>query len=235
MKDKIKYFLCLLIILILPKAVHAQNCHDVKMKFTNSKGEIINVVSKTNDKNSLSQAQIQELIDSNNLREGETLTIYEVSDGKNSDCQNNSSSEIDIFNNENFNFLSGFKYRTSINSSKEVALNDYFITSAAKGQTIKLSSTYTRTVTTSIIAGTAFVKGDIGGSITAEYKETQSFKGPPENSYFNSREYRVKFYGNKVSFTQYKINSSNNKVVDKKTGKALVPTRFSIYSIDRRI
>jgi hypothetical protein len=50
----------------------------------------------------------------------------------------------------------------------------------------------------------------------------------------NSREFRVQFYAKTVSFTQKKRNSSGTVVATTK-GTANVPTRYALYSIDRRI
>ena len=62
---------------MLPKAIYAQGSNEVKMKVTNNNGEIINVVSQTYDLNLLSKLEIKQIIDSNNLKEGDTLTIHQ--------------------------------------------------------------------------------------------------------------------------------------------------------------
>lgn len=89
------------------------------------------------------------MLDSNNLRDGDTITIHEVSDGMNPYIPNNNIRNISTFNNVSTNLFSGYKYKTSKVSSSEYAAN-------------------------------------------------------------NTREFRVQFYAKKVSFTQYKLNSSNN-------------------------
>lgn len=235
MNKKIKYIMAFVILLFLPKVSYAQESYNVRMKVNNKDGAVINVASQANTLDSLSQAEIKQMIDSNNLRDGDTITIHEVSDDMNSYIPNNNIRNISTFNNLNTNLFSGYKYKTSKVSSSEYAANNYFVISAAKGQSVRLTSRYSKTVSTSIIAGDAFIKGDIGGSVTAQYETSQTFNGPPDGSANNTREFRVQFYAKKVSFTQYKLNSSNNQVIATKSGKAAVPTRFALYSIDRKL
>ena len=144
------------------------------MKVNNKDGAIINVASQANALDSLSQAEIKQMLDSNNLRDGGTITIHKVSDGMNPCILNNNIRNISTFNNVSTNLFSGYKYKTSKVLSSEYAAN-------------------------------------------------------------NTREFRVQFYAKKVSFTQYKLNSSNNQVIATKSGKAAVPTRFALYSIDRKL
>lgn len=235
MNKKIKYILAFLILLLLPKASYAQASYDVKMKVSNKNGDVINVASQDNALNSLSQVEIKQMIDSNNLKDGDTIIIHEVSDGMKPYNSNNNIRNISTFNNMSTNLFGGYKYKTSKVASSEYAANNYFVISAAKGQSVRLTSRYTKTVTTNIIVGDAFIKGDIGGSVTAQYETSQTFSGPSESSSYNTREFRVQFYAKKISFTQYNLNSSNNQVIATKSGKASVPTRFALYSIDRKL
>lgn len=235
MNKKIKYIMIFVIVLFLPKVSYAQESYNVRMKVNNKDGAVINVASQANALDSLSKAEIKQMIDSNNLRDGDTITIHEVSDDMNPYIPNNNIRNISTFNNVSTSLFSGYKYKTFKVASSEYAANNYFVISAAKGQSVRLTSRYTKTVTTNIIVGDAFIKGDIGGSVTAQYETSQTFSGPSESSSYNTREFRVQFYAKKISFTQYKLNSSNNQVIATKSGKASVPTRFALYSIDRKL
>ena len=164
--------------------------------------------------------EIEELVKSNELNNGDVITILEVGDILDPvpDAQP----------------LWGYTYRTIKTAGPEWEAQNYFVISVAKGQTTTLSTKFSKTLKTTITSGKAFVTADIGGSITAEYSVTHQFNGPPETSPYNSREYRVQFYAKTVWFTQEKINSSN-QVVDTTSGVADVPTRYAQYSIDRMI
>lgn len=116
------------------------------------------------------------MIVSNKLRDGDTLTIHEVSDGMNSYIPNNNIRNIIAFNNMSTNLFSGYKYKTSKSSSSEYAANNNFVILAARGQSVRLTSRYSKTVSTSIIAGDAFVKGDIGGPATAQYETSDHLR-----------------------------------------------------------
>lgn len=180
----------------------------------------ITVVIPNEYSNQLDSAEIKGLIENQHFNNGDVVTIHEIKEVV------NSVSDVQP--------RFGYTYKTTKTAGSEWKAQDYFVISAAKGQTTTLSSKFSQTLSTSITLGDAFVKADIGGSVTAEYSVTHQFVGPPETSSYNSREFRVQFYAKTVSWTQKKVNSSN-EVVETRSGKADVPTKYALYSIDRKI
>ena len=166
-------------------------------------------------------SEIEGLIGNQNFSNGDVITIHEVND------------TISVPT-PDIQPRFGYTYQTTKTLGSEWKAQDYFVISAAKGQTTTLSSRFSQTITTGITLGDPFVQADIGGSVTAEYSVSHQFVGPPETSSFNSREFRVQFYAKTASWTQKKINSSGT-VVETRTGKADVPTKYLLYSIDRRV
>lgn len=180
----------------------------------------VTVVIPSEYANQFDLSEIQDIIENQHLNDGDRVIIHEVKE------VSDSTNDVQP--------LFGYTYKTTKTSGSEWKAQDYFVISAAKGQTTTLSSKFSQTITTKFTVGDPFVKADIGGSVTAEYSVTHKFVGPPETSSYNSREFRVQFYAKTVTWTQKKINSSN-VVVDTKTGKADVPTKYALYSIDRKI
>lgn len=171
-------------------------------------------------RNQFGANEITALVEASDANDGDLITIHEIRDV--------------VDENEGVQPRWGYTYETSKTSGAEWKAQNVFVISAAKGQTTTLSSKFVKTLTTTITAGDAFVKADIGGSVTAEYSVTHQFVGPPETSEYNTREFRVQFYAKTVNFTQRKINSSG-EVVDTVSGVADVPTRYALYSIDSKI
>lgn len=169
----------------------------------------------------MSEVEIKGLIENQNFNDGDVITIHEI----------NNSPSIPA---PDVQPLWGYSYETTKSLGPEWKAQDYFVISAAKGQTTVLSSEFSKTITTGTTVGDPFVKADIGGSVTAKYSVSHQFVGPPENSTYNSREFRVQFYAKTASWTQKKINSSGT-VVETRTGKADIPTKYLLYSIDRRV
>ncbi len=110
-----------------------------------------------------------------------------------------------------------------------------FVISVAKGSTKTLESTWTYTISggfegTVSLYDVASVTAKLAGAVTCTYKTTYIFKGPPESSKYNSREYRVKYYKQRVKVTQtdpvtsFERTSTYDKAV-----------KYADYSIDSKI
>lgn len=183
--------------------------------------------------------EINNLINSQSFSDGDIITVIEIG--------STITDEIDTqpvffypmetaLSNEFFIqpcFLN--RIETTLSWGDEYKAQDYFIISAAKGQTTTLTSKFSQTLTTNFSVGDeAYAKTDIGGSLTAEYTTSHQFVGPSESSIYNSREFRVQFYAKPVDWIQTKYNIFNN-FVGTRSGTAYVPTKYLLYSIDHRI
>lgn len=230
MKKFVSMFLSLVMVLSLSATAFAADSTQADSNTNNTAAKkipvsvdaetTITVVVPCEYKNLLDISYIRELANSNDVRDGDVITIYEIND------------VLDPVPAAQTRW--GYTYKTTKSAGSEWKAQNYFLISAAKGQTTTLSSKFSATLKTTITAGSAFIEADIGGSVTAEYSTSHQFVGPPENSSYNSREFRVQFYAKTVTFTQKKINSSN-QVVDTRSGTASVPTRYAMYSIDRKL
>lgn len=117
---------------------------------------------------------------------------------------------------------------------------DCFVTSVAKGQTITFttewSESYTLNLITEIDASLGVDIAELTASLGAEttYETTYTvsismqFTGPPEDSEYNSREYRVKFYHRARSYKFYVDG-------EKYTGRFWEPMHYAQYSIDKTV
>lgn len=124
----------------------------------------------------------------------------------------------------------------------DVALNNYFVISVAKGATTTLSAEWKKTVKSSVsinsnaqgIPAPLAGKLEVSAEVTARYTVTRKFQGPPEESPYNSRQYRVRFYGDKGTWTgiaESQVNPANRPKV---SGTWTKPTRYAEYSIDTK-
>ena len=165
--------------------------------------------------------EIEGLISSQNFNNGDVITIHEVQ-------------EASVDENIAQPYILG-RVETTLSWGSEYKAQDYFVISAAKGQTTTLSAKFSKTLTTNFAVGDdAYAKAEIGGSVTAEYSVTHEFVGPPESSNYNSREFRVQFYAKPVTWVQTKYNWLGN-YVGTRTGTAYVPTKYLLYSIDHAV
>ena len=165
--------------------------------------------------------EIDGLIGSQNFNNGDVITIHEVQ-------------EATVDENIAQPYILG-RVETTLSWGSEYKAQDYFVISAAKGQTTTLSAKFSKTLTTNFSVGDdAYAKAEIGGSVTAEYSVTHEFVGPPESSNYNSREFRVQFYAKPVTWVQIKYNWLGN-YVGTRTGTAYVPTKYLLYSIDHTV
>ena len=129
------------------------------------------------------QELVREIIEAN---PGYNITIYE--------CGTNEEREENVDKNSIVIGMVGFKVMSKTITRSNVTVSDKFIISVAKGQTIKLSKKKTFSYKGSI-SGKAKAK-DLGLELTMtkEYSTEGSWSGPPEESQYNSGEYRIKFF-----------------------------------------
>lgn len=117
-------------------------------------------------------------------------------------------------------------------------LDDKFITSSAKGMTLSSSTKFESSVN-SLVTGKLNAKAlgltaRLGFSMEPDYTLT----GPPEYSKANTREYRVKFYGNTGTYTAAErsgLPGGAGMMMRDITGTWSEPLKYYIYAVDRAI
>lgn len=222
MKKIMALLLVFVMIFSMPATAFASSPVDEELTITIDPETEITIIIPSEFANEVGAEEIELLISGRDLNNGDVITIQNVgyvADVVTPGVQPRlfESYETDIW------------WRGS-----EWEAQDYFVTSVAKGQTKTLSSKFSRTLSTGLTAGEAYVTAEIGASITVEYDITIEFQGPPEESACNSREYRVQFYARTVKFDQYMYDMWGN-LEGVKSGTANVPTRYLEYNIDHMV
>lgn len=210
---------------------------------SNSEGRIVKVTLE--DKNlNVTKEELQELVNAN--LDADEFVIYDVGEAvedkeilEKGTLENINKNDAEILA-WNPPLFSTYKYETDKNITvKERAVKDEFIISAAKGETVTRSTTYVGKLTGSI-TGQYFKKSELGikASVSYTVSTEKKYKGPSENSKYNAREYRVKYYRQDGEFTQreycYRPNGSLYGIRHRK-GSFKEPTKYISYSKDYNI
>ena len=125
-----------------------------------------------------------------------------------------------------------------------VTLHDVFLHSVAKGEESKLSATWSKTFSASLaitatedssVSSPSSGTLGVSGSVTATYSTSVTFFGPPESSPYNSREYRVRFYGNRGTWSATAVRTVNPARRPRISGTWEKPLSYARYSIDKKI
>ena len=214
--------MCLIFVLLIPSlsisAFAAENNAN-HYQINIDEGTEVTVVVPSEFANKIGKTEIVSLVQDGHFNNGDVITVQEIVENENEEIQP---------------YLFETYETTTTATGAEYKCQDYFVISAARGQTTTLSSEFSKTITVNITAGDPFVKADIGASVTAKYAITHQFAGPPEGSQYNSREYRVQFYAKPVSWVQTKYSSSG-AWLGECAGHAIVPTKYLLYSIDHKV
>lgn len=141
-----------------------------------------------------------------------------------------------------YNWELSWTYYTSCGRIKEYQKKDDFVISVARGQTKTLSSKYSASIGGSYeasVGGSAYglaanLKNNLNWSIACEISKTVSFSGPDNGSCYNSREYRVRYYERRGTYT-YKATGCQSGHTSVMTGTFKEPLRYLEYSIDHKV
>lgn len=219
MKKIMALLLVFVLIFSMPTTAFAASPATEELTITIDPETEISIIIPIEYANEVGAEEIESLISGRNFNNGDVITIQNI--GYLTDVET-PSPQPRLFE----------SYETDIWwRGSEWEAQDYFVTSVAKGQTKTLSAKFSKTLSTGLTAGEAYVTAEIGASITVEYDMTVEFKGPPEDSACNTREYRVQFYARTVKFDQYMYDMWGN-LEGVKSGTANVPTRYLEYNID---
>lgn len=222
MKKILSIILSTVMILSMSITVFAAETTDNEISLTIDPETTITIVVPLELTDEIGIEEIEGIINSQDFTNGDTITIHEIH-------------EAAIDEDIPQPYILFGSVETTLSWGNEYKAQDYFVISAAKGQTTTLSSKFSKTLTTNFAVGDdAYAKAEIGGSLTAEYSVTHEFVGPPESSRYNFREFRVQFYGKPVTWTQNKYNIFG-KYVGTRSGTAYVPTKYLLYSIDHTV
>ena len=179
----------------------------------------ITVVIPKSLESDVTAAEIDELIRNQDFNDGDVVTIIDAGYVNNEETVQPQTSRERV--------------ETTLTEGKEYEAQDYFVISVAKGQTTRLTSKLSKTLTVNFSSGdNPYISAEIGGSLTAEYSVEQEFSGPPESGTANSREYRVQFYAKTVRWVQNKYDNYDNSLIGRKSGTAHVPTKYLLYATD---
>lgn len=177
--------------------------------------------------NALSYDELQEIVSDENIKNGDVISIEKVV----------TFSDQESAVSPNFVIIPPIQlYRYTTNKSKtggEYVKKNVFVASVSKGQTKTIEQKITATLKTTI-SGTYYVDLGLDASITVEVKKGETRTGPPENSEYNSREYRIKFFAQNYKWTQNKYYMATGEFVSQTSGTASVPTKYAEYCIDSK-
>ena len=181
----------------------------------------VEISEKVRDK--VSQEEIDDLI--NEADDGDVILIHDV-------IYSEEDNEID--NNMIRPMIDSFRYTktTKSNVKTNQNLGSKFVCSVAKGQTKTINATYKMSAT---VKGTYDNFLEITGKRSVSYTVEDKFTGPKGSK--NSREYRIKFIGDKGNYTQklYEIIGPKQSVIRTHKGTYTTPKKGLMYSIDRTI
>lgn len=184
------------------------------------KGEevVVHIAPKILDE--VDGTMVSELIESAELDSGDRISINNIGY---SEPQSTPAINIDNYYNTTYAYEAVREYK------------DKFVISVAKGSTKTLTSTWSYKISGAFEGSYSLfdameVTAKLGGSVTRTYTTSHKFSGPAESSKYNSREFRVKFYKQKVKVTQtdpitsFKKSATYDKAV-----------KYAEYSIDSKI
>lgn len=207
---------------IKSNALEVVNQYDTILTESNTEKNIqVEISEKVRDK--VSQEEIDDLI--NEADDGDVILIHDV-------IYSEEDNEID--NNMIRPMIDSFRYTktTKSNVKTNQNLGSKFVCSVAKGQTKTINATYKMSAT---VKGTYDNFLEITGKRSVSYTVEDKFTGPKGSK--NSREYRIKFIGDKGNYTQklYEIIGPKQSVIRTHKGTYTTPQKGLMYSIDRTI
>lgn len=222
MKKWISLLLAAAMVMAMPVSALAAEPARNEYTITTGSGAQIDVAIPRELAGMVDKRDIAQLVEGENLKDGEKITIWDVGSGEESRVPGIQPQIL-------------YTYETDILPvGEEKPLASYFVTSVARGMTLTLTDEFKKTVGITITSGTPYDRGQIQGSVTAKYTTSYEFAGPPEGSPYNSREYRVQFYYRDAIWFQKKLDLSG-KLLGSQKGQAKLPTKYLLYSVDHTI
>lgn len=110
---------------------------------------------------------------------------------------------------------------------------DYFVASVGKGATFTLQTEWSKTLSFFVTHSDAKAPLQLSDSITKTYSVGVTFTGPPENSSYNSRSYRVRFFAEDGTYEGYRVHDTGQTL--NISGTFRNPIEYSAYTVDSNI
>lgn len=127
---------------------------------------------------------------------------------------------------------------TYSNVKTNTEIEDKQVFSVAKGETTVLKASLSASVKGSFSKLPFVMISGVDVTITGTYEQTLTYQGPPESSPYNSRVFRIKFYGETGNYVQTadKITVYTGSVITTEpvstSGSYIKPTAYAKYSVD---
>lgn len=205
-------------------------------------GEVINVVVSENVINEIEAEEIIDIIENNDFNSMDILTIdnvveYDTADSIGTTLFYTGNSESTI--SPEWKWYDLWVYiKTTRSYGSEYKAKDVFIASAARGETYSLTKKFESSLSLSLESGVTYdgvsAKAGMTNKVTCSVEKNHKYAGPPEESKYNSREYRVRFMAKKCTVKQA-VKGAQSKHTTNYKAVYKVPSRYISYSIDKTV
>ncbi|MDF1616746.1 hypothetical protein [Petrocella sp. FN5] len=218
-------FVCILFASSISYAASTKEIKETKKQFVNSEGQTVSVTIPNEYKKDITDKEIEEIINAHLY--AANVIIEEIGIAGESILISQSSPElIQVQNYGAVTFGPLIKKYTAYSALQ----SDRFIASAARGQVYTATSTKSYSLSPSITGTIPNGSLNLAGTASYVVYVGSQFSGPPNDSAYNSREFRCKFYENRGTWSQVTKVYGNN-ITSKGTFKE--PVRYASYSFDR--
>ena len=129
----------------------------------------------------------------------------------------------------------GFRVTSKVKTEHQAIGKDEFIISVARGMSISLTSSKTYKLDCSISGTPSSAELGITASISHTYTINVVWNGPGENSPYNTRSYRIRFFEDRGTYEGYHTFMDGILWDQKETGVWEEPVSYALYSIDSYI
>lgn len=191
-------------------------------------GKFVQILIEPECRNQLSVLETKEILDST---DGSCIHIYEVGESDENEITNIAQNAATR--------ATGYYVRTGDpkKTGKPYARKDVFAGSVAKGETKKISYSGSIEFSVTSAESTYYSKGALSSGLRAKLSctITRTLDSKNMKSGCNSREFRIKYYAQKYTRTQKKIDAKRGTQIGKtRTATVSEPTKYASYSVDTK-
>ncbi len=192
-------------------------------------GELIRFIIESSCVNQLTVAEVRSLIEEN---EGGAIHVYEVGESTETDVIATPESASTT--------ATGYYVRTgeAKKSGSEYVKKDAFAGSVAKGESKKITYSGSLEFSVTSTASSYYSKSELKSGLKAKIScsFTRTLNSNNMKSGCNCREFRVKYYAQKYTRTQKKIDAKKGTQIGAtRTATVSAPTKYLSYSVDKKI
>ncbi|WHH57669.1 hypothetical protein [Petroclostridium sp. X23] len=231
MKKIVVLSLCLVFLLCNVCSAFAKSEKQTRVLKIDGRNVEFNIGS--NVKDDISDEELKSLATSN--PNTDSITIYEIGYAVSSTTDKKDVTESQLDTNSDKSQVSPngigdyLTYPSKKYTHYNVLESDRFMASCARGETKTISSTITEKLSASVDGTIKFGSLNLNNEISYSITRGQTLTGPPEDSSYNTREYRCKFYQNKGTWTQVGMLNGMPLFF---SGSFTEPTKYISYSLD---